>query len=55
MSTGARAGRTSKNDLFHILFCSRAHLPPTVPPTSENPSGSLLQGALFIDEDWSET
>jgi len=32
-----------------------AHLPPTAPPTTENPSGSLLKGALHIDEDWSET
>merc|ERR1719348_1944740 len=26
-----------------------AHLPPTAPPTTENPSGSLLKGALHID------
>ena len=30
--------------MCNFLFSSlRAHLPPAIPPTSENPSGSLLQ------------
>jgi len=32
-----------------------AHLPPTTPPTKENPCGYLLKGCISIDEDYKIT
>merc|ERR1712107_664288 len=40
---------------LRLLGRRRRPPPPTAPPTTENPSGSLLKGALHIDEDWSQT